>query len=137
MGRRDQPLQDFQYVMQDVSRICIGVKYTLEGLASDKEVNFKLRMIVRTYLMRDVDPQTTLESQLYYLERGTLEYEVYEQLRVKLLVYVADARHRGQYQERVLSLEQLTLLSPAQKKQMSMVIREIRISKLALAGFSL
>ena len=134
--------EDFKYVLQDTGSISIGAKYTYKELMENELVPFKLKAIMEHYMFKEADPETTLESEFYYLETGTFLYEVFSQMKIKVKVQQQEevkslfGKKKLLYKEKLLSLKELTDLNLAKKKASGMIIREIVISKLGLMTFS-
>lgn len=127
---------DFKYVLQDVGSLYLGAGFSYQELLGHEMVPFKLRAVLTQYVFKEADPETTLESQFYYLEQGGFLYEVFTQLKIQVKVQVQEQKRKKLvYQERTYSLEELTKISLARKKACGMMIREIIISKLGLMTF--
>ncbi len=127
---------DFKYVLQDVGSLYLGAGFSYQELLEHEMVPFKLRAVLTQYVFKEADPQTTLESEFYYLERETFLYEVFSQLKIQVKVQVQERkRNKPVYRERTYALEELTGISPARKEACGMMIREIIISKLGLMTF--
>ena len=62
--------ENYKYSLQDTAKVYIGAKYTFAELLEQDEVAFKFRLIVERYILaeKEVDPQDTLETHLYYLK---------------------------------------------------------------------
>ncbi len=134
--------EDFKYAIADLSRIYFGARYSYRELTASEDVSFKLRMIFRTWMLKEVDEDTTLESHLFYLEKDTMSYEVFHQLGARVRVsYPVYKNRMGKqekiYQEKILFLSELCSLSPQEKQKRGFLIRELQISKLRLMQFSL
>ena len=136
-----QQYEDYKYVMQDTYQLYLGAKYSFEELIDNEEVPFKFRLIVERYIYQDVDPQTTLESQLYYMTSKDLQYRIYRQIKMKVKVNVIEEKKsltgkcKKVYTTRILPIEELVKLTPAEKEEKGMVIQELMCSKLALMTF--
>lgn len=134
--------EDYKYVLQDVGSIYLGARYTYEDLLAGEMVPFKLKAILNHYVLKESAPDTSLESQFYYLEPESFLYEIFNQLKVKVRVQVREekkgflGKSRFVYEEKVLPLKELVETTPAQKKARGMIIREVIISKLGLMTFS-
>ena len=134
--------EPFKHVMQDTTSIFLGAKLSYAELLESEFLNFKVKAIINHYLLKEADKETTLESQMYYLEKGTFIFETLKQLKLRVKVQVLETKkglfgkQRTEYHEKVLSLDELTNINLAKKKGMGMVITEIIISKLALMSFS-
>lgn len=133
--------EDFKYMLQDVGRIYIGAKYTYRELMENPELNFKFKSIIEHYLFRETDPDTSLESDFYYMEPGSFSYRTYEQLKIKLKISILTDKKGRQgktqrvYREKILTLEELAEIPLAAKKRDGIVVQELILSKLALVSF--
>lgn len=138
----DNQNRDFKYFMQDTGSLYLGAKYSYAEILEDEMVTFKYKSIVEHYILKDTDPETTLESQLYYMTPEQFSYRTYRQLkaRVKVCLLVEKKRMFGQvrseYENRVMKLEELVGMNLAQKKKRGVVVQELVLSKLALLSFS-
>lgn len=133
--------EDFKYMLQDVNRIYIGAKYTYRELMEHPETAFKFKSVIEHYLFKETDPDTSLESDFYYMKPESFSYRTYEQLKVKCKISVlVEKKGRGGEKERVyrgqtISLQELAAIPSAQKKKDGIVVQEIILSKLALISF--
>ncbi len=133
--------EDFKYVLQDTGNLYLGAKYSYEELLEAEAVPFKLKAVLTHYVLKEASPDTTLESQFYYLEQGNFLYEVFAQLKVKVKAQIQVerkglfGRKRTEYQERVYSLKELSSMNLARKKASGIIIREIIVSKLGMMAF--
>lgn len=132
--------EDFKYSMQDTGRVYVGCRYTLGELLEEEALSFKFRMLVQKYILPEADPEDTLETLLYYLEPGSFLVKLYAQMKAKVKVNVIAEKkslwgnlHR-EYVTRQLSVEQLTGMSREEKEACGLVIQELSVSKLAIAG---
>lgn len=134
--------RDFKYVMQDTGTYYFGARMSFADLLVSDEVPFKFKAIVEHYVRKDTEPETTLESCLYYLEKDSFTFQTFLQLkaRIKVSVLVEKKSLFGKksvrYEEKVLSLKELCDMNLARKKASGMIVRELIVSKLALMGFS-
>ena len=134
--------RDFKYFMQDTGSLYLGAKYTYQEILEDEMVTFKFKSIVEHYIMKDTDPETTLESQAYYMTPEQFSYKTYTQLKarvkVSLLVEKRGLLGRGgvKYENKVMKLDEFTGMNLAQKKKSGVVVQELILSKLSLMAFS-
>lgn len=134
--------RDFKYFMQDTGSLYLGAKYSYAEILGDEMVTFKYKSIVEHYILKDTDPETTLESQLYYMTPEQFSYRTYQQLkaRVKVSMLVEKKRFlRGsgvRYESKVMKLEEFVKMNLAQKKKCGIVVQELVLSKLAVMTFS-
>ena len=71
--------ENYKYSLQDTAKVYIGAKYTFAELLEQDEVAFKFRLIVERYILaeKEVDPQDTLETHLYYLKPDSFLVKIY------------------------------------------------------------
>ncbi len=141
-GTEEGQNRDFKYFMQDTGSLYLGAKYSYAEILGDEMVTFKYKSIVEHYILKDTDPETTLESQLYYMTPEQFSYRTYQQLkaRVKVSMLVEKKRLlRGsgvRYASKVMKLEEFVKMNLAQKKKCGVVVQELVLSKLAVMTFS-
>lgn len=134
--------EDFKYVMQDTGSLYLGARYSYQELLDNETVPFKFKAILSHYIFKEASPETTLESQFYYMEPEGFLYETFKQLKVRVKAQIQEEK-RGlfgkpgvEYREKILSLKELCEINLARKKASGMIIQEIIISKLGLMTFS-
>ena len=134
--------EDFKYVLQDTGNIYLGARFSYEELMAHEMVPFKLKAILNHYILKEAAPDTTLESQFYYLTKDTFLYETFKQLKIRVKVQRQVERKTflgkkiTEYKEEIFSLQELTEINLARKKACGILIREIVISKLGMMTFS-
>ncbi len=134
--------RDYRYIMQDAGRLYVGGKFTFGELVKEKDVPFKFQAIISTYVIRELDPETTVESLFYYMEASGMVYKTFEELRTKIKVSELKeirkfgGRRATEYREQIYSLDDFIAIAPAEKERRGMLIQEIQCSKLALMSFS-
>jgi hypothetical protein len=131
---------DFKYYMQDIERYYFGARYNYNELLNNEMVPFKFKSIITKYLKDEVDiDSTTLESHFYYMNKEGFDYKVYKQLRTRVRTSIyknKDKKDKG-FKEKLYTIEQLVKISPEEKEEQGMLIREVVVSKLALFGFQI
>ena len=134
--------EDFKYVLQDTGNIYLGAQFSYEELLEQEMVPFKLKAILTHYILKEAAPDTTLESQFYYLTGDSFLYETFKQLKIRVKVQMQVekktllCKRKNEYREEILSLKELIEVNLARKKACGMLIREIIISKLGMMTFS-
>ncbi len=130
---------DFKYFMQDIERYYFGARYNYNELLNNEMVPFKFKTIISKYLRDEVELDTTLESHLYYIEKDGFDYKTYRQLRARVRTsqYKNPQNIEKGFKEKVYTIEQLAKISPKEKEEQGIIVRELIISKLALFGFSI
>lgn len=134
--------RDYKYFMQDTGSIYLGAKLSYAEILQDEMINFKYKSIVEHYIFKDTDPETTLESHLYYMTKEQFSYRTYEQLKAKVKVNTLEEKKtffgekKTGYTTKLMPLAAFADMNLAQKKAKGVVIQELALSKLALMSFS-
>lgn len=142
-SRKGKPAvyEDFKYMLQDVNRIYIGAKYTYRELMENPDTAFKFKSVIEHYLLKETDPDTSLESDFYYMKPESFSYRTYEQLKVKIKISILTDRQGKHgnteqvYREQTISLQEFAAIPLAHKKRDGIVVQELILSKLALISF--
>ncbi len=133
---------DFKYFMQDTGSIYLGARFSYAEILAQEMVSFKYKSIVEHYILKDTDPQTTLESQLYYMTPDQFSYKTYLQLKARVKVSMLAVRksllgkEKTGYVNKVMKLDEIVAMNLAQKKKCGMIVQELILSKLAIMGFN-
>jgi len=132
--------EDYKYSMQDTGRIYVGSKYTIGELLEAEDILFKFRMIVERYILPEADREDTLETHLYYLEKGKFLVQTYKHMKARIRVNVIEektsllGKKKKEYVTRNLTIDELVEMPVAEKERKGLVIQELSVSKLALMG---
>lgn len=133
--------RDYKYFMQDTGSIYLGAKLSYAEILQDEMVNFKYKSIVEHYIFKDTDPQTTLESQLYYMTKEQFSYRTYQQLKARVKISILEekkslfGKKKTGYATRTMPISAFADMNLAQKKAQGVVIQELILSKLGLMAF--
>lgn len=137
-----QYYEDYKYVMMDTAFMYLGAKYSYGEIFENDEVPFKFRTIVERYLIPEIGVETTLESDLYYMEEKDFTYRTYRQLKAKVKVSRLVTRKRlfGKpervYETVIIPLADFAKMTKAEKEKDGIFIQELVINKLALMSFT-
>lgn len=132
--------EDYKYSMQDTGRLYVGCKYTLGEILEAEDILFKFSMIVERYIVPEADREDTLETHLYYLEQESFLVRIYRQMKARIKVNIIEekrsvfGKRKKQYVTRILTIDELVAMSPAEKQEKGLVVQELSVSKLALMG---
>ncbi len=132
--------EDYKYSMQDTGRLYVGSKYTMGELLEAEDILFKFRMIVERYILPESDPEDTLETHLYYLEKGKFLVQTYRHMKARVKVNIIEekrslfGKRKKEYVTRNLTIDELVQMPPDEKERKGLVIQELSVSKLALMG---
>ena len=78
--------EDYKYCIQDVTKLYIGSKYNFGELLDAEAVPFKLKLVMRQYVMPEADLEDTLETHFYYLDPKSFLVQIYGQLSLKVKI---------------------------------------------------
>lgn len=132
-----QGYEDYKYVMVDTGNVYLGGKYSYGELIQNEEVPFKIRTIVERYILPEADPETTLESDFYYMTADSFAYRTYRQLKIRIKYSrLVEKKGKKSYKTELMSLEDFVKLSPAQKQSQGVLVQEIVVNKLAMMVFT-
>ena len=134
--------RDYKYFMQDTGSVYLGAKLSYREILQDEMVNFKYKSIVEHYIFKDTAPETTLESQLYYMTKEQFSYRTYQQLKARVKISILEekkslfGKKKTGYVTKTMPLSAFADMNLAQKKAQGVVIQELILSKLGLMAFS-
>lgn len=135
--------KDYKYTMADYSNIYLGAKFSYRDVIEHPDINFKIKAIIERYFLKDLDPETTLESHFYYMTPDEFAAKTYLQLKVKVKFNILEEKKglfgKGKkvYTTKILPIHKFMEMNLAQKKAGGVVIQEIAFPKMALLGFVL
>ncbi|HJC25527.1 MAG TPA: hypothetical protein H9761_17825 [Candidatus Eisenbergiella merdavium] len=130
---------DFKYIIQDISNIYIGARSTYGELAENEDLAHKLREVIVRIFLKEVAEDTTPENHLFYLKKDSASYRVMKKMRVRFRMSVweeADGKKRKKsgYVNRDYTLDEVLDSEELQQKKDTIVVEEMRVSKLGLAS---
>ena len=77
--------ENYKYSLQDTANGLHRRKIYFAELLDQDEVAFKFRLIVEPYILaeKEVDPQDTLETHLYYLKPDSFLVKIYDRIKAQ------------------------------------------------------
>ena len=132
--------EEYKYVIDQMSSIEIGAKWTYDELIDNVDLSHKFRQVCRSLFEQEVDGGTTIESHLYYLEKDTESFRAYNKRKTKVTCMVPDTKRAPKedgtpyFRPEVFPVEELVKVPAALKEQLGVRIQEIVISKVGLAS---
>ena len=135
--------KDYKYTMADYSNIYLGGKFSYREVIEHPDVNFKIKAIIERYFLKDLEPDTTLESHFYYMTSEEFAAKTYVQLKVKVKFNILEektgllGKKKQVYTTKILPIHKFLEMNLAKKKAGGVVIQEIVFPKMALLGFVL
>lgn len=133
-GREEN--RDYKYIMQELSTLYIGARYTYEELIAEEEVPFKVKTLINTYVKPELQGEDlSIESHFYYMDGSGFAYQTYLQLKTKVRFSILQTKGKNtqaSYVTKVMKLQDFIKISPREKEERGVMIQEIGMSKLAL-----
>ena len=135
--------KDYKYTLVDYSNIYLGGKLTYRDVIEHPDVNFKIKAIIERYFLKDLDPDTALESHFYYMTPDEFAAKTYVQLKVKVKFNILEEKKgifgkgKNVYTTKVLPIHKFMEINLAKKKAGGVVIQEIVFPKMTLLSFVL
>lgn len=138
--------RDYKYMLQDVSTIYLGAKYTYGELIEEKDISFKVKTLINGYVRPELErdgidfEKLPIDSHFYFMEGKGYLYQTFLQLKVKVKFSILEekkglfGKNKSRYVTKVLKLEEFVKMTPAEKEEKNILIQEISMSKLALMG---
>ncbi|MBQ7781431.1 MAG: hypothetical protein IJ405_05330 [Lachnospiraceae bacterium] len=131
--------RDYKYIMQDVSTIYLGARYTYEELTNEEEIPFKIKSLVNRYIKQELNGENlSLESHFFYMEPQGFAYQTYLQMKTKVKISILEEKKgfsgkvKKVYATQTMKLQDFVKIPPAEKEKQGIMIQEISLSKLAL-----
>ena len=130
---------DFKYILQDISNIYVGARSTYGELAENEDLPHKLREVIVRIILSEVAEDTTPENHLFYLTKDSASYRVMKKMKTRFRMSVweeADGKKRKKsgYVNREYALDEVVDSAELHQKKDTIVVEEMRVSKLALAA---
>lgn len=133
---------DFQYMMQDISVIYLGAKYTFNNLMENEDVPFRFRSALGSYVLGKFDETATIEDSIRQTNKGELPYMMWKQLKIKVkmshcITEEENSRKAGTFKSEVIPFSEAFELLHDSKNEGKYFMEEIAFSKLRLMTLSL
>lgn len=130
---------DFKYVMQDVTKLYIGAKYTYQEMMDTDEIAFKLKAILSHYILKEVAGDTTPENHVFYMQDTDLSYMAYNQMKVKFKMSFPELSPKGtwKYKSEYHTIEEIVHNEQWHAQKDQIVIEEMVVGKMQLMAMSL
>lgn len=133
-----QTYEDYKYFIQDTGYFYVGSKYTLQEITECEDILFKFRKVVAESIMPKYTNTDTLETVLYYLEKESFVFQILKQMNAQVRVSMLQTKksvfgkEKERYVTKYIGIKDLVALSEDDKKKLSVVIQELKGSKLAI-----
>lgn len=128
--------RDYKYIMQELSTLYIGARYTYEELIEEEEVPFKVKKMINTYVKPELEGEDlSIESHFYYMDGSGFAYQTFLQLKTKVRFSILEKKGKKQeasYVTKVMKLQDFIKMTPQEKEEKGVMIQEIGMSKLAM-----
>ncbi len=134
---------DYKYYTDDLTKLLIGAKFSYAELLGEENLSFRYRSIIKRILLQEVEPDTTVESHMYYMTADSESFDAYKRLRTRVRFYCPEVkksltgREDVRYIEHTVKIDELVSVPPAEKEERGIIIHEIQIAKPSLMVFVL
>lgn len=125
---------DFKYVIQDLSKVYIGARFSYQELMDRDDIPFKLRVIIGKSFLKEVSSDTTIANHIFYLEPDSLSGLVYKQLKAAFTLSVPKD---GKYKSKTYSIEEILYQEELISIRDEIVVEEMIIKKIHLMAVNL
>ena len=132
--------QDFKYLCQDMTNLYIGARYSYDELLKLDEVPFKLKTVLSHYILKEVAGDIRIEDHIFYLDKHSLSYMVYQKMKAKFTLWVwqeKEGRKPAGYRRRTCRIEEIAESPELQADKDQIIVEELHITKLGLMGISI
>ncbi len=133
--------RDFKYVIQDMTNIFLGARFTYAELMEEEEVPHKLKEVIFRIFLQEVAEDTTLENHVFFLTKESASYKAFKKMKAKFRMSVWESasagpggRKKSGYVNREYTLEEIVDSPELHRKMDAIVVEELHISKLGLAA---
>ena len=131
--------QDFKYVIQDLTNVYIGARYTYEEMLEDDNVPHKLKEVIVRILLAEVAPDTTPENHIFYMTPDSASFKACKKMKARFKMSVwqpaAGRKHKkAGYVNREYSIEEIVASKELHDKKDTTIVEEMHISKLGLGA---
>ena len=105
---------DYKYIMEGLTEIAVGTRYTYAELEDNPELSYKFRCIIKRFFEQEVGRETSLESHLYYMKPEDESCRIYAQIKAKIRVYCpvtgkSFGRTKTIYKEQILKADEQSM----------------------------
>ena len=131
--------RDFKYVLQDVSKVYIGAKFTYQEMMEEEAVPFKLKAILSHYILKEVAGDTTPENHIFFIRHTDISCLVYRQLKAKFKLDFPVRTPRGtwQYKSGYHTIDEILEKEDWRAKRDEIIVEEMVVTKMHIMMMSL
>lgn len=134
--------EDFKYVIQDVTQVYIGARFTYGELQERDDIPFKLRAIIAHYILKETAADTTIAEHAFLVKDTDLSYLVWKQMKVRFKVYEwrePDGKKikKAGYVSSYYTVDEMLKREEYGAMGKKTIVEEISFKKLALMSVSL
>ncbi len=133
---------DFKYVLQDFSRIYIGLRMNYKELAEADDTPQRLKTAVYMYVIPEIGEDMRVCDHVLTMKPDSRAFMIFQQLKGKFKVMkpveITDRKgnKRTEYRERICKIEELVNDEELRAQIKPEYILEYRFSKLHLASLA-
>jgi len=130
--------RDFKYVIQDVSKLYVGAKFTYQEMMDTDEIPFKFKAILSHYILKEVAGNTTPENHIFFIKDTDISYMVFKQMKIRFkLDFPVLKKDVWQYRSEYHTIDEIVHNEQWKERMDEIVVEEMMISKLQIMMMSL
>lgn len=132
---------DFKYVIQDFGNIYIGARFSYGEMTVREDMPFKWKAVIAHYILKDVDPSTTMENHIFFMTEQDFSYQTFRELKAKFKMSVwvpanGKKHKKGRYESREYKIEEIVKDEALHRQMDTVIVEELHLTKLALMSFA-
>jgi len=127
--------RDYKHVVQDTTNVYIGGRLSYGEMMDIDEIPFKFKTLLSRYILKEVDPETTVENHIFYMTPQDETYLVYHRIKAKFGLYIFDENKKS-YVRKELKIEEIVGNQELFDKKDTIFVEEMHIYKLNLLSMS-
>lgn len=127
--------RDYKHVVQDATNAYIGGRLSYGEMMDIDEIPFKFKTLLSRYVLKEVDPQTTIENHIFYMKPEDETYMVYKRIKAKFGMYIFDEA-KGSYVRKEYKIDEIVGNEELFRQRNTIFVEEMHIYKLNLLSIS-
>lgn len=134
--------QDFKYVMQDLSHVYIGCRFSFEQAGEAYDLPSKFKAAIYRIVIDEFPLEDMIGEHLIDLSKKSRTYIMYKQLEVKIKVCFATKKvdkkgnEREEYESKIYSIDEIIDDDRLKNPEEDYVIQEMSFSKRKLMALA-
>lgn len=86
MHKEAQAYEPYKYVVQDMTNVFIGARFTYGELLDNDETPFKLRAVISHYMLKEASADLSVADHIFRMKEQELSFLAYKQMKARFKV---------------------------------------------------